>query len=857
MTAVEKKFQVIRGIESLFLEIKDKNNKKLILGIIYRPPNQELCIDRELSELLMDISNVHESVFIGDFNLPCTHWGEPLLQNSGRFLYDSLLESSLNQLVSEPTRGNNILDLLLTTDANIIKNLTISDLLSSSDHLSLEFDVAFNSDIKQSSVNLIDFAKSNLDGLREALATHNWSNLYEKSNVDDAWTHFLREFNNVSARFVYHKEKRQNNSTKPKWWNASIGRCINSKRRNSKLFKETGNVNYKYAWKKLRRESKKLIKSSKRKMESEIINKIKNNPKEFYSYINNKKISKSSIGPILDSERNEVTSDDFAQAEILNNYFSSVFTIEDCSDIPTPMPMVDPNMQFNNITVTECDILEQLRTIKSSSSPGPDAIHPRILKEIGISILNPLKFIFNLSLTSGQVPASWKCANVTPIFKKGDKSLPSNYRPISLTSIFCRLLEKIIKVKLTNYLESNNIITDSQHGFRSKRSCLTNLLDFFNDIINIYDASRCVDVIYFDFQKAFDKVPRERLLVKLKSHGIHGNVLNWINSWLSGRQQRVVINGTASKNLPVTSGVPQGSVLGPTLFSIYINDLDTGIKNTLTKFADDTKLGGNVLTESDRESMQRDIDILLDWANKWLMDFNASKCKTLHIGRTNFKKNYAMRDTPITSTCVEKDLGVLISDDLKSTKQSIESVNKANKILGLIGRAFEIKSERAILNLYSSLVRPHLEYCVQFWSPSLRKDISRIERVQRRATKMIPRLRNKSYEDRLATLNLYSLSKRRIRGDLIETFKICKGHENVNPDKYFDFTADDRSRGHQYKIRPKRFYHEEKKNFFFNRVINNWNNLPNGVVNSSTIDTFKVRLDKYMKSVKHLNPYCE
>ena len=855
LSPILRNFPAVHNIESLFIELKDKENKKLIIGIVYRPPHQELCYDKNLSNLISNLCNSNDAIILGDFNLPCKEWGGPLLYNSGRFLYESLLESSLSQLVNEPTRDGNILDLILSTDPNLIKNLKISDLLNGSDHLGLEFDIAINSSTSESSTKVINFSKTNFNGLRVALKSHNWSSLYEKTDIQDAWVEFFSQFKELTEQFISYKEKNNNCTTKPKWWNANIGESINSKRKMWNLFQHTGNINYKFKFQKLRRESKKMIKKCKHKLEAEIVSKIKSNPKEFYSYVNKKRLSKPTVGPFIDNINNEVISDNSAKAEILNNFFSSVFTVEDCSEIPAATPMIDSNTKLGDITITDSDIIEQLRTIKPSSSPGPDLIHPRILKEVGESIINPLKYIFNLSLFTGNVPISWKCANVTAIYKKGDKSLPSNYRPISLTSIICRLLEKIIKVKLTKFLEVNNIITESQHGFRNKRSCLTNLLDFFNDIVNLYDTSRCADVIYFDLQKAFDKVPHERLKAKLKAHGINGNVLNWISSWLRDRRQRVVVNGSTSEYLPVTSGVPQGSVLGPTLFLIYINDLDIGICNTLSKFADDTKLGGNASTDLDRASMQRDINTLLEWSEKWLMNFNTSKCKSLHIGRNNIKTNYFMRDTPIDTSSVEKDLGVLISDDLKTTKQSIESVNKANKILGLIGRTLDLKSETSILTLYSTLVRPHLEYCVQFWSPSLRKDIDRIEKVQRRATKMIPRLRSKPYEDRLAHLNLYSLSKRRLRGDLIETFKICKGLENVNCNKYFDIAVDERTRGHQFKIRPKHFSYDEKKNFFFNRVINNWNDLPANVIESETLDTFKKRLDKYMKSTERLNPY--
>ncbi|MGH0165001.1 UNVERIFIED_CONTAM: hypothetical protein FKN15_076607, partial [Acipenser sinensis] len=223
-------------------------------------------------------------------------------------------------------------------------------------------------------------------------------------------------------------------------------------------------------------------------------------------------------------------------------------------------------------------------------SPGPDEILPIVLKEMKEVIYKPLTKIMQQSLDTGVVPTDWKIANVIPIHKKGDKTEPGNYRPISLTSIICKLMETIIRSKMENYLYGNNILGDSQHGFRKGRSCLTNLLDFFEDATLKTDNCKAYDMVYLDFQKAFDKVPHKRLILKLNAVGIQGNAMTWIREWLTCRKQKVLIRGETSKWSEVTSGVPQGTVLGPLLFLIYINDLDSGIVSKLVTFADDTKM---------------------------------------------------------------------------------------------------------------------------------------------------------------------------------------------------------------------------------------------------------------------------
>ena len=456
---------------------------------------------------------------------------------------------------------------------------------------------------------------------------------------------------------------------------------------------------------------------------------------------------------------------------------------------------------------------------------------------------------------SGYMPDDWKLANVTPIFKKGSKTLPCNYRPISLTSVVCKLLETLIRDKLISHLEENHLLKNTQHGFRNKRSCLTNLLDFSYDIMNLYDESKAVDIIYLDFQKAFDKVPHKRLLIKLKSHGIQGDVLRWIENWLKNRKQRVVINGKASEWTNVTSGVPQGSVLGPVLFLVYINDIDEGVTSIISKFADDTKIANAVVSNDQVIEMQNNLNKLLEWGQTWQMNYNTDKCKVLHIGYRNAKANYTLDGSQLKKVDSEVDLGVTISSNLKPSQQCSEVVKKANKVIGLIGRSFEYKSKDTILTLYNSLVRPLLEYCVQAWCPYYQKDIEKLERVQRRVTKMVPSLRNKSYEDRLKELNLFSLTQRRLRGDLIQVFKIIKGIDNIDCSKYFTLDFSNYTRGNGCKIVGKPFNSHESKNNFFHRTVNLWNGLPRDVIDCNTVEAFKRRLDKYFASNPRLTAF--
>ena len=544
---------------------------------------------------------------------------------------------------------------------------------------------------------------------------------------------------------------------------------------------------------------------------------------------------------------------------MLSDFFNSVFTKEETDNIPTL-----PKREFKNwlahICVTKESIKKKLMQLKISKAPGPDHLHPRLLKELNEEISLPLEKIFNQSLKQGYLPKIWKVGEISAIFKKGNRRIAGNYRPVSLTSIVCKILETLVREKIIQHMRENNLFSKHQYGFIDRRSTTLQLLYILDEWTKILDEGGTVDIVYMDFMKAFDKVPHERLLSKLSAYGIGGEVLAWIRSFLTNRKQRVRVGEATSEWKEVTSGIPQGSVLGPILFVLYINDIPESIENnsTVKMFADDSKLYKRTDGANGASDLQKDLDKLYEWSNKWLLKFHPEKCKVLSLGNRppediptlhlySQHPNRTLEEIPLQETISEKDIGVFIDNKLSFKDQINTKTTKANTIMGIIRRNFDYLDKTTFMQLYRSLVRPHLEVSNSAWYPILKQDIDTIEDVQKRATRQIPGFKVLDYPQRLKLLGLPTLTFRRLRGDMIETYKIVNGHydKEVAPELPKSNTS---TRGHNKKLFKKRANRLNcRKHFFTLRVVKIWNSLPEEVVNARTVDAFKRLLDRHWK----------
>ena len=781
------------------------SNLNIIIGVIYRQPTNPYHKSDapEFLELVSSMVSKIETVrgccpdlyICGDFNIPHTlsnHQYKPTVSCNRSLLkiLDELsLQFNLSQIVHKPTHINgNILDFLLTNNQDTIFNYHITPTIHS-DHFNIEVatHLSFNKTKTTSTEKSYNNKFEKFNFYSDKI---DWENI--SKNLDDIdWDSVLNPYNfNPEKQYDLFIEKCIDIITAS---NTPLRKLSKKKiiprdrrilmRKRKKLKKRRPSRTTKEKLFDIEVKLQNSYANERINQELDAISKIKANPKFFYSYAKRFSKTKPKVGPLIDPSTNRLTDDNLEMANLLQEQYKSVFTP------PKPQynhPDVDPTIvteSIDNIDFTEEDFIREIQTLSPNSAAGPDGFPAIFLLKNKTQLAKPLNLIWHNILDKGFTPKILKTSYISPIFKKGNQGLPENYRPVALTSHVTKIFEKIVRKNLQDHLERNNLYNNNQHGFRSGRSCLSQLLAHTERLIQHIEQGHNVDVIYLDFSKAFDRVDHSILLNKLERNGVSGKLHSWIKSFLTGRTQRVSVNTTLSISADVVSGVPQGSVLGALLFLVMIQDIDEEIYHAvLSSFADDTRLMKEVSSQNDVQLLQNDLHSVYNWSDTNNMQLNGLKFEHMCYGKNEELKSQSVyfSDTqnPIETKNQVKDLGVTLDVDMTYDQHIQNQINKVKAISSWIYRTFKTRDPDVMLTLWKSLAIPHLDYCSQLWSPSKRCSIQQLENLQKSFLNGIPSMKHLNYWEKLKKLKIYSLERRRERYRVIYTWCIL---ENIVP----------------------------------------------------------------------------
>lgn len=784
-------------IEILWVEVSLTNHSRLFVSAVYLPPDSNLDILSKL-ELSLDIVAAvigpYDNVLMcGDFNMPDIQWeGETSGVNTKpRYCSTSkaekfmgiVYENNLFQYVSTPTRGNNFLDLVFSSVDSVIVQPTENAVTS--DHTAVAGSFNIDHRIKPDLQNqyVYNYRKADYAHIRRLLQCIPWSILKSFGCVNEGLS-FIYDliFSSVRESVPVIKLRKRRF---PVWYDSELISLVREKELARKEYTRHGKIRYSDSYlifSTLRKELKNLQKAKYADYISKVENSVKSNSKPFWSFIKNKR-KLSSLPAYFNIDNVSVTSSE-AIANHMNRYFESVFVQDDLNSIEKLS--VRTENQLCIFSVTSNDVKQILDNLDITKAIGPDGIPGLLFKECSEELSVPLSILFNSSLESGVFPDTFKQAHIIPVYKSsGDKHDISNYRPISLLSIMAKVFEKVVYPHFYNHV--SNEICQNQHGFVCNRSTATNLICFTDYVSRCFNDKQQVDTVYTDFSKAFDKVPHLLLLEKLKSYGINGSLINWCYSYLKDRSQRVVINGHKSNWSRVTSGVPQGSLLGPLFFILYINDLPSIFETSkCLLYADDAKIFRPILSPSDGVDFQRDLNKFVKWCAQWKLVLNVNKCFILSFTNKNKKVacDYFLNESIIVRKTEGKDLGIYLKCSMNYDLHVSKVKNKALQILGFIKRNCKgFKSCKSVKSLYCSMVRSIVEYCSPVWAPWQKTYIEQIESVQKRFIRYLCNKSNidyfsDSYVTHLSTFNLTNLESRRKYLKLLMLHKCLHGTIN-------------------------------------------------------------------------------
>ena len=842
------------GLETLCVELTIKQSK-LLLCVCYRPPNVGINFWDDLQDSydLIRRSGYQNIIITGDLNAdPRTHNGNKLQHFTN--------SNSLCMYVNEPTRltpnSATILDQFIATPRLNLQNVHVSTPLATTDHCQISCSVSLTIPKQPCHTRLIwGYNRADWVGFNNAIENYDWDSCFELPCINESAARITQSFLNLARQFIPNKMATIRPRDQP--WYTNLLRSL--KRRRDRLFSRAKSTNSPAAWANYRHCRNTYVHSIKEAKDQYNIsqaNKLDNQNLNGRSWWQTIKTflgsNKSDTIPALKLPSGIAVHDNNSKADVLNDFFASHATIDDsAATLPPDRPVQHEHL--NHIQVTETEVHDILKSLKSAKASGPDGISPRMLNQSAKSFSKPLTRLFNLSLQHGVFPQIWKQANVIPIYKKGDNSSPKNYRPVSLLSIVGKTMEKVVFKHLYNYLKTNDTIYKYQSGFLPGHSTTHHLAHLYHVITEAFDKQKKVRLVFGDISKAFDKIWHAGLIYKLKSVGVTGPLNTWLANYLHNRQQRVVLQGSSSDWKHINAGVPQGSVLGPLLFLIYINDMSEGLESKLSLFADDNLL---CMTSDSEEQNARilnnDIAKIERWAKQWLVTFNPDKTNSMSISTNNVPPQHQlyMYNRQIEDVTHSLHLGVTLQHNLKWDKHIDNLCVKANKRLDIINSVSLTLSRHTLDILYKTYVRSILEYSDILFCNSTQDNLDKLNKVQKRAGKIVSgAIRGISSDVLFSELSWETLESRRDKRMLTLYSDITHDRAPSYLNTHIPQTVQERTQG-RYNLRNNNnlsqptFRTETYRNSYFPTMATIWNNTDTTIKAIQTKPALKTALNQ-------------
>lgn len=760
-------------IDILCVKITTSKSMSLYIFTVYISPNCSLLSLENLFNFLENLPYLYNSrhIIIGDFNI--SKLNDYYTDNNVNDPHVNELLNFLNFLNCEQYNFNSnhlnrLLDLVIANVHCGVSRAIFGLVEEDMHHPTLQINVSLNVDkVKDLKANLVsnyNFKKGNYPLMYELFMNVDWTELELITDINCAVDFFYQKIYSIFDICV---PKAKYSKKYPVWFNRQIIITLKKKESIRKRYKKTGLTHLKNEYVNLRSKLKRDIDLAYESYLNKIQQDISEDTRSFWQFINSKKDS-ISIPNVMNLKGNEYKTGS-AIADAFANHFNSVYTFDNNTDVSHIKLAPHVNEVIVN-SITNDDIYEAVKHLKVNKAIGPDKIPSYIIKGCVDFFVYPLNILFNLSLKTKTFPDAWKEVKICPIFKKGDKNNIENYRPIAVLSVPAKLFESIIFKSIYNVVQ--NQISIYQHGFMRNRSTVSNLSNITQFISDTLEDRGQVDVVYTDFQKAFDSVSHKILISKLSNEfGFHENLVEFMSSYLQSRKQRVIMKGYSSKPYIATSGVPQGSNLGPLLFLMFINSITKLVKSSkILLFADDLKIFLRVDEEADCLKLQHDLNIIYTWSIENKLFFNIGKCSTMSFTRKHNIIDYTYRidEAALARVSEMRDLGVTFDSQITFNEHIIIMTKKASKMYGFIVRnSRQFNNLKCIRQLYISFVRSILEYCSIIWSPYYRYQIYNVEKIQNKFLRYLNYKETGVYditipkEDLLLQYNLDTLEKRR------------------------------------------------------------------------------------------------